>query len=319
MSDHSRGLPAEDHVSEQSGLRFDELRLDYADIPDPLHFRARDGTRLPYRHYPARTNIHLVLLHGSGSHSQYLFVLAREISAQNAAHVYTPDLRGHGVSPVRRGDIDYIDQLEDDLFDLLAHIEASAPDAKLVLGGHSSGGGLALRLGGSQYGQKISGYLFLAPFLGHDAPTTRPYSGGWANPRIPRLVLLNILNSLGVEALNGVDVIKFSMPEEYRDGTETLSYSFRLNTGFSPRDFESDLAAIEVPVLVLVGSEDEAFIADQYLPTIAGYAPQAQIQLLEGVSHMGVVVGSASPSHIVSWLSTLRTSALRADGSRTLR
>jgi alpha-beta hydrolase superfamily lysophospholipase len=294
----------ETQVSELTGLHFDELRINYSGIPDLLEFPARDGTRLPYRHYPAQSDVHLVLLHGSGYQSRYLFVLAREISAQDAAHVYTPDLRGHGVSPTRRGDIDYIDQLEDDLFDLVAHIKASHPDAKLVLGGHSSGGGLALRFGGSQYGWKISGFLLLAPFLGHDAPTTRPDSGGWANPKTHRLVALSILNSLGIEALNHVVVIEFRMPEEYRDGTETLAYSFRLNTGFSPRDFESDLTAIKVPVLVLVGSEDEAFIADQYQPSIAQHAPQAYIQVLDGVSHMGVVVGSASPPHIVKWLST---------------
>jgi len=295
----------ETQVSELRGIRFDELRINYSGIPDLLEFPARDGTRLPYRHYPAQSNVHLVLLHGSGYHSRYLFALARGISARDAAHVYTPDLRGHGVSPTRRGDIDYVNQLEDDLSDLVAHIKASHPDAKLVLGGHSSGGGLALRFGGSQYGRRISGFLLLAPFLGHDAPTTRPDSGGWANPHTHRIIALSILNSLGIEALNDVVVIEFRMPEEYRDGTETLAYSFRLNTGFSPRDFESDLTAIKVPVLVLVGSEDEAFIADQYQPSIAQHAPQAYVQVLDGVSHMGVVVGSASPPHIVKWLSTL--------------
>jgi alpha-beta hydrolase superfamily lysophospholipase len=292
-------------LSEVKGLRFEELRIDYSGIPDLVEFPARDGTRLPYRHYPAQSDVHLVLLHGSGYHSRYLFALAREISAQNAAHVYTPDLRGHGISPARRGDIDYIDQLEDDLSDLFAHIKDSHPDARLVLGGHSSGGGLALRFGGGQYGRKVSGFLLLSPFLGHDAPTTRPNSGGWASPKLPRLVGLSILNSLGIEALNGVVAIEFRMPEEYRDGTETLAYSFRLTTGFSPRDFESDLISIKVPVLVLVGSDDEAFIADQYQPSIAQLAPQAQIRVLDGVSHLGVVLGSASPPHIVNWLSTL--------------
>jgi non-heme chloroperoxidase len=296
---------SEAQVSELSGLHFDELRIDYSGIPDLLEFTARDGTRLPYRHYPADSNVHLVLLHGSGYHSRYLFSLAREISRRGAAQVYTPDLRGHGVSPARRGDIDYIDQLEDDLTDLLALIEARHPNAKLVLGGHSSGGGLAVRFGGGHHASKPSGYLLLAPFLGHDAPTTRRDSGGWANPRIHRLVALSILNAMGVEAFNGVVVIEFRMPEEYRDGTETLEYTFRLNTGYSPRDFESDLTAIRVPILVLVGSEDEAFIANQYEPTIGELAPQAQVHVLAGVSHLGIATASSSPHHIVEWLATL--------------
>ena len=52
----------------------------------------------------------LVLLHGSGWHSKYLFPLAKYISSENLAHVYTPDLRGHGINPIKRGDIDYINQ-----------------------------------------------------------------------------------------------------------------------------------------------------------------------------------------------------------------
>ena len=47
----------------------------------------------------------LVLLHGSGWHSKYLFPLAKYISSENLAHVYTPDLRGHGINPIKRGDI----------------------------------------------------------------------------------------------------------------------------------------------------------------------------------------------------------------------
>ncbi len=87
----------------------------------------------------------LILIHGSGWHSRYFYRLASHIASVNAAHVYTPDLRGHGEVPQRRGDIDYIDQLEDDLADFVSLIRKEHPTAKLVVGGHSSGGGLALR------------------------------------------------------------------------------------------------------------------------------------------------------------------------------
>ena len=60
-----------------------------------------------------------MLVHGSGSHSRYRFPLARAIAERDAAHVYTPDLRGHGLNPACRGDVDYIEQLEDDLADLV--------------------------------------------------------------------------------------------------------------------------------------------------------------------------------------------------------
>ena len=292
-------------VVKQSGLRFDELLTDTSGLPEPASFVARDAARLPYRLYPARSDLHLILVHGSGWHSTYLFPLARALSAENLANVYTPDLRGHGTDPERRGDIDYVDQLEDDLADLIAHVLRMNPEAGVAIGGHSSGGGLALRFAGGPYADQTSAVLLLAPFLRHDAPTTRPNAGGWARPRVGRIAALDVLNAVGIQALNGLEVIEFDLPEPFRDGTETLHYTYRLNTGFAPRSYESELAAIRVPLLVLVGSEDEAFLPDRFPTTISQYAPRADVRILEGVSHMGVVVGSQARSVIAEWLRTL--------------
>ena len=102
------------------------------------------------------------------------------------------------------------------------------------------------------------------------------------------------------------------MPEAYRDGTETLAYSYRLNTGLAPTGFEQELAAISRPILFLVGADDEAFIADRYQPSVAPFAPRAEVQVIEGVSHMGVVVGPETPGRIAEWLT--RTRSDRAAG-----
>lgn len=287
------------------GLRFDELLIDYTGLPSPDEFRARDGERLSYRHYPAQSDRHLILVHGSGYHSRYLFPLARAIAEQNAAQVYTPDVRGHGVNPKRRGDVDYLEQLEDDLADLVGRIRERHPDAEVVVGGHSSGGGLALRFAGSAYGAQARGYLLLAPFLRHDAPTTRPNAGGWAKPRIGRTIALSVLNRLGIRALNGAIAIEFDMPADVRDGTETLAYSFRLNAGFAPREYRTDLAAIKVPLLVLVGANDEAFFADRYAATISDHAPDGEVSVLPATSHMGIAVKVEPANAIVRWLGRL--------------
>jgi alpha-beta hydrolase superfamily lysophospholipase len=287
------------------GLRFDELIMDYSALPRLSEYTTRDGSRLPVRLYEASTDLVLVLLHGSGYHSRYLLPLAERIARDNTAQVFTPDLRGHGVAPLRRGDIDYVDQLEDDIADLIRHIREETPGARIVLGGHSSGGGLALRFAGSQYGAECAGYLLLAPFLRHDAPTTRTDAGGWAQPRVGRIVGLSILNGFGIDAWNDAVVIEFRMPEEYRDGTETLAYSYRLNTGFAPRAFETDLAAIDVPLLVLVGADDEAFIPEAFPKTIASYAPDGVVEIIPGTSHMGIVLGEATAGSVIPWLDAL--------------
>ena len=82
--------------------------------------------------------------------------------------------------------------------DLIAIIQKDDPKAMLIVGGHSSGGGLAIRFAGSQYGHKANAYLLLAPFLKYNAPTTQSDSGGWAKPYTGRIIGLAMLNSIGI-------------------------------------------------------------------------------------------------------------------------
>jgi len=171
-------------TSGQNNLAFRELFIDYKNMPQLKTFTARDGKQLMYRFYPGRSDRVVILLHGSGWHSQYFLPLAEFISSDGLAQVYTPDLRGHGHKPERRGDIDYIDQLEDDLSDFVAMVRRDNPGSVLVMSGHSSGGGLAIRFGGSKYGQKADAYMLLSPWLKYDAPTIRP-NGGGGRCRIP--------------------------------------------------------------------------------------------------------------------------------------
>ncbi len=289
----------------EDGLDFKELFLDYSGLPELKQFRARDGAALSYRDYPCVSEKILILLHGSGYHSKYLLPLARFISAEGLAHVYTPDLRGQGQEPLRRGDVDYIGQLEDDLADLIAVARRDHPDAMVIVGGHSSGGGLAVRFAGSRYGKEADAYLLLSPFLKYNAPTMRPHSGGWAQPYTRRIVGLVMLNNVGIRWFNHLTVIRFNMPEQARDGSETLSYSFRLNSAYAPQNYEKDLKSIRQPLLVVVGTADEAFEASQFKPVISRYTT-GQVVLLDGVTHMGVVVGEEIHSPIKKWLEDLK-------------
>ena len=288
----------------QHGLAFDELFFDYSNLPELQSFTARDGTQLVYRHYPAESDKIVILLHGSGWHSRYFLPLAEFISSESLAQVYTPDLRGHGLSPKRRGDVDYIGQFEDDLADLIAIIQKDNPKAILIVGGHSSGGGLAIRFAGSQYGHKANAYLLLAPFLKYNAPTTRPNSGGWAKPYTGRIIGLVMLNNVGIRWFNYLTVMEFNMPERARDGTETLSYSYRLTTAYAPHDYEKDLSAITQPLLVVAGTKDETMIYCQYEPVISRYTT-VQVKLLQDVTHMGVVVSPEVRPVFKEWLEGL--------------
>lgn len=289
----------------KNGLAFDELRFDYQNLPPLNRFEMRDGKGMTYRRYPSQSDTVLILLHGSGWHSQYFLSLAEFISADGLAEVYTPDLRGHGPTPERRGDVDYIDQLEDDLADLIGHIRTARPYAKLIVGGHSSGGGLAIRFAGSRYAKQVDAYLLLSPFLKYNSPTMRPYSGGWANPYTGRIIGLNMLNMIRIHWCDSLTVISFNMPKAVRDGTETLAYSHRLNTAYAPRNYKKDLRAITQPIFVVAGTADDAFIAEQFEPVISQYT-DVEVSLLQDVTHMGVVVGPQVKTVVKDWLAGLK-------------
>lgn len=275
----------------EGGLDFD--RQLQGEQPRDLRIKAamRDGQNLEVAHYPGPGGDAplLILLHGSAWHGMQFDHLAAEMAKQ--AEVVVPDLRGHGFSAARRGDIDHIGQLEEDIADLIALYRKSGQ--KVVLGGHSSGGGLVVRFAGGIYGDQIDGAVLLAPFLKYNAPTTRQNSGGWARPLTRRIIGHGMLNMLGITALNGLTVIQFKMPEAVLNGplggSVTDRYSYRLNTAFAPRsDYLADLGRLP-RFLLLAGTADEAFRADEYQPLIAPVNDKGLYVLPKGVTHLDIV------------------------------
>lgn len=252
-------------------------------------FTARDGTEIKYTHVKAHGADALplvIMVHGSGWYGGQFDRLAWALA--DVAEVKAITLRGHGENPVRRGDVDYIGQLEDDIADLIA-IDPRAP----ILLGHSSGGGLAVRFAGGSHGEKLAGAILLAPFLKHNAPTTRPNSGGWAHVLTRRIIGLSMLNNVGIHWLDHLTMIQFNMPKAVLDGPlgdfATTSYSWRLNTSFAPRSaYLEDVA--KLPAFLLVaGAQDEAMAADQYASIMGDVTNGGRYEIVEGAAHLDIV------------------------------
>lgn len=301
--------PGADLRSPGGGLDFDGLPMAATTGDVPHSFVARDGSTLGYRRWDsAQDDAPLVVaVHGSGWHGGQFQALGPALAGPGLADVVAPDLRGHGPNPQRRGDIDHIGQFEEDLADLI--MATARPGQKVVMLGHSSGGGLVLRHAGAGVGPAPDGAILLAPFLQYDAPTTRAASGGWAHVMLRRIIGLSILNTMRIRALNHLTVVQFRFPAAVLDGPQggsaTTGYSYRLMTGYAPhRDWHRDVAGLP-PFLLVAGQRDEAFVADLYQPTLTALNPAGDYAMVDA-GHLDVVDHPDTLAAITRYLQGLR-------------
>jgi len=266
--------------------------IDFSALPELTRFQARDGSALAFRHYPAQapsTGRIAVVVHGSsGSSWGAVHALSLALAARGV-QTYAVDIRGHGASG-NRGYIAYLGQLEDDMADLVSEIRKTNPTAPLTLLGHSSGGGFALRIAASPIQNLFTSTVLLAPYLGYDAPSSRPNSGGWANADIPRFLALTILRKLGMPWAESLPAIAFAVPPNSSQRL-TATYSYRLMRNFAASDYRADFAAATKPVTVFSGSADELMDSAKFSESVGG---RATVKIIDGVDHMGIVCNPAA-------------------------
>jgi non-heme chloroperoxidase len=287
---------------------FTSLRKAPAGDPPPSlrRYPARDGEQLAYRYYDSAADRILIFIHGSSYHGGGYHALASALSLGGAAKVVLPNLRGHYMSGPRRGDVDYIGQYEDDIADLIAFLRSEGRSGPITLGGHSSGGGLAIRFAGGAYASEVSSYLLLAPIIPRSAAVKGGTAGGWANLHWRRLYGLIALNAVGIHGFDGLPIIQFNKPAKYWDGTETLSYSYRLNVSYHPRyDYDADIRKLAAGTLVLVGANDNAVDGEALQKMMTADVPAAQVKIMPGISHFGIFSDPAALDAMAQWVREL--------------
>lgn len=201
------------------------------------HFAARDGVRLAWRELGEGRP--LLLIHGffSNAFVNWIRFGHARLIADAGFRVIMPDLRAHGDSDKPRDPARYKpDVLVDDAFDLVVHLGLADYD----LAGYSLGGRTALRMlvhGARPCRAVLSG-------MGLAGITDTRGRGGYFR---------NVLTNLG------------SFP---RGSSEWMTEAFLKTTGGDPEALllvletfvdtsPAELAAIDVPVLVLLGDQDD--------------------------------------------------------------
>lgn len=286
-----------------------ELAFDYNPAEWPVvkpngEYQTRHGDTLPLRVYgDGESDVALILLHGIGVYGYYFDEMGKFLAERSGVRVYAPDLRGHGYAPPPQGDMDHEEQLVDDLADLVNHIREELPLARIVVGGHSAGGGLAVRFAGSGQAEDIDGFLLIAPSLGQEAPSTNDHFGGLMVLRLPRLIGLSLLNTVGINALDGMEVLHLNYPEERQRERLVMAYSWRFIKGFAPSDYAGDLASIKTPLLLVAGSDDEIFDAEHYPAIISAHVSHGEVVIKPGYNHFEDVISNLDTLEVYSdWL-----------------
>lgn len=283
-------------------LDFDAVdRIDDTALPDLTRYATPDEPFPEYRLYEAdNPDTALILLHTTVFDSRLCEPLASALAEANIAHVFTPDLRGHGPEPETRGDIAVRHQLQDDIRHLIDHVEMLFPDVHIVVGGHGTGGGVVVRFASTASGERADGFLLLAPYIGRKESTTRPAMGGWANFYGDRIFLHRVLTGVGIERYPDMITVEYDIPDELWDGTEVLEQTFRLMDSYTPEERHIE-RMVEKPSLMLVGTDDETAYPEAY-ETLLGSQESTSVEFIEGATYFDLTLTETAVDAIAQWL-----------------
>lgn len=272
----------------------------------PKKFKMKDGKYLHADHFAKKqSRITIILLHGVLSTSDKMNRTAGLLLEAANAEVFALNLRGHGRSQGTPGDIDHIDQYAEDVAQIIAQVRKDFPENKIILAGHSMGGGISLRFAMLKDHPLIDGILLFAPLLGQNTPTfPQPTQGksedakeAFLKIHIERLIGLKMLNSIGEHQFDGQKVLFFNVPTD----APIKSYSYRANESMAPVDYAQGLQAVKEPLLVLVGSDDEAFTASAFENAVKSNS-KGEVFVIQGATHNGVTQHARSMELIREWL-----------------
>jgi pimeloyl-ACP methyl ester carboxylesterase len=121
---------------------------------------------------------------------------------------------------------------------------------------------------------------------------------------VGRIAVIETLARVGVDWLDGAEVLGFQMPRAQRDGYETLSYTYRMMMALAPPDWRESLSAASAPVLILAGRDDEAMRPQGYARTV-GPAVGAEVALIGGAGHLGLVTDDRALDRLSAFLTSV--------------
>lgn len=132
--------------------------------------KSDDGVQLAYRESGnMKSDKALIFVPGSTMYGYYYIPFMKAISGKNL-YIRVIDLRGHGNSGGKRGDVPHENSLVDDLNKHILKIKSVNPGIEIIIGGHSLGAGVCGRYL-EKYGfDSVNSVLYISPFFHYKQP-----------------------------------------------------------------------------------------------------------------------------------------------------
>ncbi|NUP12461.1 MAG: alpha/beta hydrolase [Polyangiaceae bacterium] len=218
------------------------------------HWLEADGLRLYVRHFAAKNpRATIAIVHGFGEHGGRYVHVAEALEARGF-DVWIVDLRGHGRSEGPRAYVESMDEFVRDVRAYLAFVRERADKVPLFLLGHSLGGCIST-LYTLRERPALAGLVLSSPALklGADFSPAKIAAGRLLGKFVPKLP---------IEKLSSSSVSRDpAVVRAYE--RDPLVYHGWVRTGFglafihATEEIERRMEEVEVPLLVLQGSEDK--------------------------------------------------------------
>lgn len=305
------------------------------EAPPPSFVDAEDGLKLAVHDWVpddwSEDGALVLLIPGSSAYAELYAVLGEEL-AKAGVRARIIDVRGHGRSTCAdpsiagedcgappEGGYPYADdgrywvgkpgdsldanQIIRDLGRHVAALRESFPQARLVLAGHSSGGGVVSRYVEHGGLSTVDAVALIAPFNHADQPQNNDQSERLCPDQAGSPYAQLDLGALG-DALRGnthryvLDLVK---DEAYQAPLDTQRYTYTTMLGMATTDAEGFLQAFATPTLWIAGRADALFDLERsraQLDAMPGGGPFVEVL---DTSHIGLTWSPNVARELARW------------------